>query len=107
MPRVQASQSKGEWLKTTAVLTASMVLVTGVWGAIIAAVGGAFAATVGTTKFQGEAMRVVLPITGALMLIVALGELGVVRRLLPDLPHALGPTAQARLGASRGRYRQV
>jgi cytochrome c biogenesis protein CcdA len=84
-----------------------MVLVTGAWGAIIATAGRAFAATVGNAKFQTDAMRVVLPIMGGVMLIVALGELGVVPRLLPDLPHALSPAAEARVRASRGRYRQV
>jgi cytochrome c biogenesis protein CcdA len=107
MPLVQAAQGRGGWLKTTAVLTLSMVLVTGAWGAIIAAAGRAFAATVGNAKFQTDAMRVVVPIMGGVMLLVALSELGVVPRLLPDLPHALSPAAEARVRASRGRYRQV
>jgi cytochrome c biogenesis protein CcdA len=41
------------------------------------------------------------------MLVIALGELGLVRRLLPDLPHALSPSAEERIEAAPGRYRRV
>ena len=84
-----------------------MALVTGAWGALIAALGGAFAAAVGAERFMGGAMRVVLPITGLAMLVIALGELGLIRRLLPELPHALSPAAEARVQAAPGRYRRV
>jgi cytochrome c biogenesis protein CcdA len=106
VPLVQAAQGKAEWLRTATVLTGSMVLVTALWGALIAAAGSAFAEIVGSPRFMGRAMGIVLPITGFVMLVVALGELGLIRRLLPDL-HALGPMAEAPLRTAGSRYRQV
>ena len=106
MPLVQGAQGKGEWLKTTAVLSVSMALVTAIWGALIAAMGGTIAETVGSASFMDAAMRLVLPSMGLLMLIIALGELGLIRRLLPDLPHELRPTVEARVPRA-SRYRQV
>jgi len=106
MPLVQGAHGKGEWLKSTAVLSASMALVTAIWGALIAAVGGTIAETVGSASFMDAAMRIVLPIMGLVMLIIALGELGLIRRLLPDLPHELSPTAEERVRTA-GHYREV
>ena len=107
LPLVQSAQGQGGWLKTTAVLTFSMVLVTALWGAVVAAVGGAFAETVGSPQFMGDAMRTVLPIMGLVLLVIALGELGLVRRLLPDFQHALSPAAEIRLRTAGDRYREV
>jgi cytochrome c biogenesis protein CcdA len=84
-----------------------MVLVTGLWGALIAAAGGAFAGVVGSPQFMRGMMGVVLPLMGLVMLVIALGELGLIPRLLPDLQHALGPAAEARVRVTGGRYRQV
>jgi cytochrome c biogenesis protein CcdA len=52
-------------------------------------------------------MRLVLPIMGLLMLIIALGELGLIRRLLPDLSHSLSPVVELSTGARGGRYWRV
>ena len=104
MPLVQGAQGKSQWLKTTAVLSVSMTLVTALWGALIAAVGGTFAETVGGASFMDAAMRTVLPLMGLLMLIIALGELGLIRRLLPDLPHELSPSAEARVRRAGGYW---
>lgn len=106
MPLVQGAQGKGEWLKTTAVLSVSMALVTAIWGALIAAVGGTIAQAVDNASFMDAAMRLVLPTMGLVMLIIALGELGVIPRLLPDLPHALRPTVDAQVPRA-GRYREA
>jgi len=106
MPLVQAARDTGEWLKTAMVLSLSMALVTGIFGALIGAVGGALAATVDGPRVLGNAMGVVLPIIGLVMLIIALGELGLIPRLLPDLPHSLSSTIQTRIPRV-GRYGEV
>jgi cytochrome c biogenesis protein CcdA len=106
MPLVQGAQGKAGMLKTMAVLSASMALVTAIWGGLIAAVGGTIAQRVGSTSFMDAAMRLVLPSMGLVMLIIALGELGLIRRLLPDLPHELTRTAEQRVRTA-GHYREV
>ena len=106
MPLVQAARDKGDWLKMAIVLSFSMALVTGIFGALIGALGGVLAATVDGPRVLGDAMGVVLPIMGLVMLIIALGELGLIPRLLPDLPHSLSATIETRIPRV-GRYGEV
>jgi cytochrome c biogenesis protein CcdA len=85
MPLVQAARDKRDWLKTAAVLTASMVLVSALWGAIVGLPAATLAGTVGSRRALALIMQPTLIVTGLLMLVAALGELGLTRRLLPDI----------------------
>src|SRR6266516_7739686 len=85
MPLVQAAPNKGDWLKVAGVLTISIVLVTTLFGAIVGAPAAALAGIVGSKRTMGLIMQPTLVVVGLLMLVVALGELGLIRRLLPDI----------------------
>jgi cytochrome c biogenesis protein CcdA len=85
LPLVQAARNKREWLRTVAIVTLSMVLVSALWGAIVGTPAAALAGTVGSKRAMALIMQPTLIIMGALMLVVALSELGLIRRLLPDI----------------------
>lgn len=106
MPLVQGRGTKAAWVKTALVFTAATVAVTAVWGAIIGLTGAAFAEFFRTSRNMPQVMQPVLIAMGALMLVIALGELGLVPRLLPEF-HPASVAAQGFGGAGQRGYRQV
>lgn len=85
MPLVRGRGGKAEWLKAALVLAVGMVAVTAVWGVLVALAGAAFADFFRSSRNMGLVMQPVLLVMGALMLVIALGEFGLIRRMLPEL----------------------
>jgi len=85
MPLVRGRGGKAEWLKSALVLAIGMVAVTAVWGVLVALAGAAFADFFRSSRNMGLIMQPVLLVMGALMLVIALGEFGLIRRMLPEL----------------------
>ncbi len=85
MPLVRGRGAKAEWLKSALVLAIGMVAVTAVWGVLVALAGAAFADFFRSSRNMGLIMQPVLLVMGALMLVIALGEFGLIRRMLPEL----------------------
>jgi cytochrome c biogenesis protein CcdA len=105
MPLVQAARNKREWLKAVAVLGLSSVLVGALFGAILGAPTSLLAGTVGSRRTMSLIMQTALVSTGVLMMVVALGELGLMRRLLP-WPRAALVSSDGELDPpTRGLYR--
>jgi cytochrome c biogenesis protein CcdA len=107
MPLLQATRDKRDFLRTAAVLILGMVLVCALWGVVVGMPAAALAGTVGSRRVMGMIMQPVLIVTGLLMLLVALGELGLIRRLLPDFrfPERVAQDAADRTEGSS--HRQV
>lgn len=84
MPLVQVAQGKRDWLKAVIVLGVSMAVVTAAWGAIVGAAGGALVEFVGSRRRMALILRPMMLGGGLVMLIIALGEFGLIRRLLPE-----------------------
>jgi cytochrome c biogenesis protein CcdA len=105
LPLVQGSHARKDWLRIALVLTGGMVLVTGLFGAIVGAAGGAFSGLATSPRMMSLVMKPLLIGMGAVMLLIALGELGLVRRLLPEAHLATSPAAGTAASAGRGRYR--
>src|SRR5687767_5121120 len=105
MPRVQAAGSRRAWLKMAAAIAASMVLVSALWGAIVGAPAAALAGTIGSRRAMALLMQAALILMGVAMLMVALGELGLIRRLLPEIDLSARLAAGTGDGASGNRYR--
>jgi hypothetical protein len=107
MPLLQTTRDKRDWLRTAGVLIISMVVVCMLWGAIVGTPAAALAGTVGSRRVMALIMQPILTATGLLMLVVALGELGLIRRLLPEvrLPERIAQDAANR--AERSSYRSV
>jgi cytochrome c biogenesis protein CcdA len=103
MPLVQAAQTKREWVKTLAVLALSIVVVTTLFGAVLGAPASLLAGTVGARRTMSQIMQTTLIATGVLMIVFALGEMGLMRRLLPET--SIGPEPRA-LG-DPSRYRRA
>jgi cytochrome c biogenesis protein CcdA len=85
MPLVRGRGGKVEWLKSALGLAIGMVAVTAVWGVLVALAGAAFADFFRSSRNMGLVMQPVLLVMGALMLVIALGEFGLIRRVLPEL----------------------
>src|SRR2546422_6703940 len=84
-PLVQEAKTKRQWLRTFGLFTAALVLVLGAFGAAMAWAGAAVAAKL-TTPWAREAIAsIALTVVGVLALVIALGELGMIRPLLPDV----------------------
>ena len=107
MPLVQAARNNREWLSTVAILALSSVLVAALFGAILGAPAAALAGTVGSKRTMGLIMQTTLVVTGILMMVVALGEMGLMRRLLPRLRFAPASAEGAPGATARGLYRQA
>jgi cytochrome c biogenesis protein CcdA len=107
LPLVQGVQAKKDWIKTALVLAGTMVLVTGLFGAIVGAAGGAFSGLATSPRMMSLVMKPLLITMGLVTLVIALGELGLVRRLLPEAHLATGPVSGTAASGGRGRYRQV
>jgi cytochrome c biogenesis protein CcdA len=107
MPLVQAARNNREWLKTVAVLSLGSVLVAALFGAILGAPASLMAGTVGSRRTVSQIMQMALVGTGFLMMAVALGELGLIRRLLPELHFAPASPPPTPDTTARGLYRQA
>jgi cytochrome c biogenesis protein CcdA len=107
MPLVQAADNKRDWLKTVAVLGVSIVVVTALFGALLGAPASLLAGTVGGRRTMSQIMQTTLIATGALMMVFALGELGLVRRLVPSLPFGPALMNEPRGLNTRSRYRRA
>ena len=107
MPLVQAARNKREWLKTVAVLGLGSVVVGVVFGALVGAPTSLLAGTVGSRRTMSLIMQTALVATGILMIVVAMGELGLIRRLLPRLSFDPAPAEGESDGATRGLYRRA
>jgi cytochrome c biogenesis protein CcdA len=107
MPLVQAARNNREWLKTVAVLSLGSVLVAALFGAILGAPASLLAGTVGSRRTVSQIMQMALVGTGFLMMAVALGELGLIRRLLPELHFAPASPPPTPDTTARGLYRQA
>lgn len=107
MPLLQATRDKRDFLRTAAILMLSMVLVCAMWGVIVGMPAAALAGTVGSRRVMGMIMQPVLIVMGVLMLLVALGELGFIRRLLPDFRFPENVAQDAAHRAEGGSHRQV
>jgi cytochrome c biogenesis protein CcdA len=107
MPLAQASETKRDWLKTVAVLGLCMVAVTALFGVIVSAPAGLTAGIVGSRRTMSQIMQPTLVVTGILMVVVAMGEVGLIRRLLPSAHFGPAP-ADAVVDTSSGtRYRRA
>jgi cytochrome c biogenesis protein CcdA len=107
VPLVRGAHAKKDWLKTALVLTGGMVLVTALFGAIVGAAGGAFSGLATSPRAMSLVMKPLLIGMGAVMLLIALGELGLVRRLLPEAHLATSPRGGAANSGGRAGYRRA
>ena len=107
MPLLQATRDKRDFLRTATILMLSMVLVCALWGVIVGMPAAALAGTVGSRRVMGMIMQPVLIVMGVLMLLVALGELGFIRRLLPDFRFPEHVAQDAANRAERRSFRPV
>jgi cytochrome c biogenesis protein CcdA len=107
MPLVQVARTNREWLKTVAILGLSSVLVTALFGVLLGAPGSLLAGTVGSRRTMSQIMQTALVGVGVLMIAVAMGELGLTRRLLPGLRLGLMSSEHDPAATSRGLYRQA
>ena len=107
MPLVQAARTNREWLKTVAILGLASVLVAALFGLILGSPTSLLAGTVGSRRAMSLIMQSALVGIGVLMIVVALGELGLMRRLLPSV--RFGPTSseESPAATAHGLYRQA
>src|SRR5687767_5223262 len=103
MPLVQAARNNREWLKTVAVLGLSGVVVAALVGLLLGAPASLLAGIVGSRRMMSLIMQTVLVVTGLLMIVAALGEMGLMPRLMPRVGFGLSPAEQA----PRGLHRQA
>jgi len=107
LPLVQVAKDKRDWLKTALVLMAGMVVVTALFGAVVGGVGGVFAGLGASARPMALVMKPVLIGMGLLMVLAALGEFGLVPRLLPEL-HPAQRLAEVSASPVRGSpYRRA
>jgi cytochrome c biogenesis protein CcdA len=109
LPLTQLARNYRDWLKVVGVLTVSMVSVTALLGVIVGAPNRLLAGTVGSPHTMGALTQITLIATGMLMMLFALGELGLTRRLLPSAhvsPSLTGTAVDDRTDAV-ARYRSV
>jgi cytochrome c biogenesis protein CcdA len=85
LPLVQVAKDKRDWSKIALVFTAGMVVVTALFGATVGGAGSAFAGLGASARPMALVMKPVLIGMGLLMVLAALGEFGLVPRLLPEL----------------------
>ncbi len=107
MPLVQAARTNREWLKTVAILGLGSVLVTALFGMMLGAPASLLAGVVGSRRMMSQIMQTALVAVGVLMMVVALGEMGLTRRLLPRLRFGLASADGAPATITRGLYRQA
>lgn len=92
-PLVQEAKTRRRWLATLGIFTLALLAVLGVFGAAMAWAGAAVAARV-TTPWAREAIAAcALTVIGLAAIVIALGELGLTRPLLPRVTTAAGALA--------------
>jgi cytochrome c biogenesis protein CcdA len=107
LPLVQTVRNNREWLKTVAVLGLCMVVVTAIFGVIVSAPASLLAGIIGSRRTMSQIMQPTLIAVGILLIIFAMGELGLMRRLLPSAHFSPVP-GDARADMSpRTRYRRA
>jgi cytochrome c biogenesis protein CcdA len=100
-PLVQEAKSKRRWLVILGVMTGTLLVVLGVFGAAMAWAGSTVAARV-TTPWAREAIAsTALTVVGLLALAAGMGELGLSRPLLPRVTTLPGPVATGAGGLAR------
>lgn len=92
-PLVQEAKTRRRWMAALGLFTGALLAVLGVFGAAMAWAGSAVAAQVTTPWAREATASVALSVLGLLALVIALGELGLARPLLPRLTAAPAPTA--------------
>ena len=107
LPLVQAARTNREWLKTVAVLVLCMVAVTALFGVLVSAPASLLAGIIGSRRTMAQLMQPTLVVTGILMIVVALGELGLIRRLLPRVHFTPAPVGVPGEMSPRTRYRRA
>ncbi|HEX2054319.1 MAG TPA: hypothetical protein VHJ78_11420 [Actinomycetota bacterium] len=107
LPLVQAARTGRDWLKTAAVLVLCMVAVTALFGVLISAPASLLASIIGSRRTMSQIMQPTLVATGILMIVVALGEVGLIRRLLPRVCFSLTPGGDPADLSSGTRYRRA
>ncbi len=107
MPLVQAARTNREWLKTVAILGLCSVLVAALFGVLLGAPASLLAGTVGSRRAMSQIMQTALVGIGLVMIIAAMGELGLTRRLLPRVQFGLSSADRDPAAPARGLYRQA
>src|SRR5262245_43045095 len=87
-PLVQEARTRRRWLRTLGLFTAALLAVLGLFGAAMTWAGAAVADRVTAPHAREAIASLALTILGLLALVMALGELGVIRPLLPRLTTA-------------------
>src|SRR5262245_13463487 len=95
-PLVQEAKTTRRWLTTLGIFTGALLLVLGLFGAGMAWAGTALAARVTTPYAREVIASLALTVMGGLALAIALGELGLMRRLLPRATAVPGAADPAR-----------
>lgn len=98
-PLVQEAKTRRRWLATLALFTAALIAVLGVFGAGMTWAGAAVAAQVTTPRAREVIASLMLTSLGIIALVSALGELGLIRPILPRMtpvPGAGGSGSLAR-----------
>lgn len=107
VPIVQDARSGRDWLKTVAVIAVAMALVASLFGMLISAPASLFAGIVGSRRMMATIMQSALVASGVVMVVLAMGELGLIRRYLPSLHHAPAPVVVPTDGSALVRYRRA
>jgi cytochrome c biogenesis protein CcdA len=84
-----------------------MVLVSALFGVLISAPASLFAGIIGSRRTMSQIMQPTLIATGVLMVVAAMGELGLIRRLLPSVHSAPASAEVPTDGSPRTRYRRA
>ena len=95
-PLVQEAKTTRRWLATLALFTAALIAVLGIFGAGMTWAGAAVAAQVTAPRAREIIASVALTALGVVSLVIALGELGLSRPLLPRITAVPGGGSLAR-----------
>src|SRR5262245_44774779 len=95
-PLVQEAKTTRRWLTTLGIFTGALLFVLGLFGAGMAWAGTALAARVTTPHTREVIASIALTAVGGLALAIALGELGLIRPLLPRATAVPGAADPAR-----------
>lgn len=85
MPVLEGVPGNRDWVRPALALALGMALVTGAFGAIVGGAGGFFGDLLASKPLVAQVMKAGMVGFGALMLLIGLGELGFIRRLLPEM----------------------
>ncbi|MEK7214644.1 MAG: cytochrome c biogenesis protein CcdA, partial [Chloroflexota bacterium] len=106
MPLVQAATQARAWAKIALAFTVGMMLVTGTFGGLVGGFGGALTDVFGSRTLTAQVMKIGMVTFGSLMIAIALGEFGFIRKLLPDPHLELASSNRVGDGSSSG-YRRA